>query len=227
MVTFFTAFFLLSNSFAAEKPAVLITSFLPFGKNTRNISQYVALQLNHLLTPHADVTLCALPVYYDKAAEVALDCYKNMPQKPFLVLSLGQGDSRSPLTWEQTAIDIDDHPEADEQGEVRVATPQVQNHFSYLKMSLFTKLKKNIPHHERDDAQFSSYFDHKTQKFYIGTFVCNNTAYRMAHAFTQEKQPPLYGFIHVPQKSDDSLSLMIESQQSAQSIYEKLLKLFK
>src|SRR4051812_4988148 len=98
------------ESNAREPVRILITSYEGFGLgkvlgSDENLSHDVALKLKSLVSENnlkIAVEVCRLPVTYDRAAEVALECFKRANPKPELVLSLGEGP-RCHLLFETAA----------------------------------------------------------------------------------------------------------------------------
>ena len=177
----------------ASASEIALTAFEPFGGVPVNNSAEVASRLGDLLrTPSATggtvkVTECILPVEYDRAAEVALRCIGD--RKPDLVLSFGAGDCE--IHFETRGRNRDQTYSADNAGVIRDSgTPIVPGAPEYLTLS----------------APMISIYEHAprlgaaglAQSEDAGAYVCNNTAYHLAHTYRVPNSPTRYGFIHVP-----------------------------
>lgn len=186
---------------ARATETILLTAFEPFAGRPVNHSQTVARALARRLKaahPGLRVEICALPVVYDLAAEVAAGCLAELSQSPTLMLSLGEGDCW--IRLESRAHNLDDTPNlADNAGNLRIAQPIDANGPAQLEldMGLARNLDRLTPR-ERLRVKLSDD---------AGGFVCNNTAYRMRRFFAES---PLlrtrYAFVHVPHGGCASLS---------------------
>jgi pyroglutamyl-peptidase len=179
--------------FAASASAsqIVLTAFEPFGGDPVNNSAEVASRLAVLLRDAApagkiEVKLCILPVEYDRGARVALDCIGNA--RPDLVLSLGAGSCE--IDFETRARNRDDTFAPDNAGVLRTEnSPIIPGAPEYLALNApMRDLYLKSPHRDSlgnlsEDA---------------GAYVCNNTAYWLAHEFAGPDSPTRYGFIHVP-----------------------------
>jgi pyroglutamyl-peptidase len=168
---------------------ITLTSFQPFGGVSVNNSNEVAKRLAVLLrrTPSVQVDECLLPVVYDAAAKVALDCIGG--RHPNLVLSLGAGSCE--IDFETRATNYDYARVPDNAGNLRNAgTPILKGAPKHVALSApMTALYRNSK--QRGRARLFRSWD-------AGSYVCNNTAYWLAYTFAAEKRDIPYGFIHVP-----------------------------
>lgn len=176
---------------AHASQTLLITGFEPFGGRVRNNSYEIAKRLKadrSLLGEDVAVEICELPVVYDRAASVAQECYEKLRAVPDFVVSLGEGGCTIHL--ETAATNLDDTPEADNAGVLR------QNHV--IDPSLPPRIGLTL-------AVDRSYCDRPAGQAEVvpsispGAYVCNNTAFLLAHYFRGKEVP--YGFIHVPPES--------------------------
>ena len=214
---------LVSNVYSKDKPSLLITYFKPFDKKEYNASSGVAFQIKRKLSEIADVKTCELSVEYDRTEKEFDDCLSSIKTRPDIVLSLGETTDAEVL-WEKTALNLDDHPAADESGETRVNWPIVRNGPKYYELSLFKKLKKEIGNNH-NDVRYSQSVNKTDKKIYYFTFVCNHIAYYIADKFNQLDKAPLYGFVHVPSTGADHFSRIIQADETSTAILETLEKL--
>jgi pyrrolidone-carboxylate peptidase len=168
---------------------ILLTAFEPFAGRSQNLSMPVAETVrDELQAQGALVTVCRLPVVYDRAEEAAARCYERMNPKPRIVLGLGEGTCE--IRLETAAHNLDDGALADNSGVRRQRRPILPSGpatvaFHWPAQALYCA------------ASEADALDRLVVSKTPGGFVCNNTAYRMAHRFLSE--PTLqYGFIHVP-----------------------------
>jgi pyrrolidone-carboxylate peptidase len=167
---------------------ILVTFFEPFGGSKVNMSASVAEQFKEeleRLDTHVGVTLCQLPVEYDKAPARALECYNNMSQKPGLVIGLGEGNCKMRL--EVAANNLDDTPKFPDNGGLeRVKHPIIpgkpkRQAFSFPVQELYCAIPSSQKH-----------------RFVVsgtpGNYVCNNLAFTMSAIL----KGPQFTFVHVP-----------------------------
>ncbi|MCM2323476.1 MAG: hypothetical protein NDJ90_09465 [Oligoflexia bacterium] len=175
---------------SSVSPRLLVTSFEPFDGRGVNLSGDVARELAALrgtLPGEPEIELCRLPVVYDLAALKAEECLKRHSSPPLLVLSLGEGGCD--LRIETAAVNLDDTPGfADNAGTIRTGAPIVPGAATRLGFTLpVSEMYCSLPVTERG---------HVVPSISAGRYVCNNTAYRLAHALRTRGIP--YGLVHVP-----------------------------
>jgi pyroglutamyl-peptidase len=184
--------FALTTSVASATEIVL-TAFEPFGGDPVNNSAEVVSRLGELLerpSPRGDqriVTECILPVEYDRGAAVALECIQG--RKPDLVLSFGAGGCE--VDFETRGHNRDRTYAADNAGVIRDSN---------------SAIIPGAPEYLYFNAPMAAIFEHAVQYTEAklapsedaGGYVCNNTAYLLAHAFARPNSPTRFGFIHVP-----------------------------
>ncbi len=188
-------------AFAASSPIaraseIVLTAFEPFGGLPVNNSAVVVEKLAWLLegTPTLDrsdpvrISTCILPVEYDRAAKVALDCIGG--RTPALVLSFGAGGCE--IDFETRARNLDSSYSADNAGARRVNRPILPGGPKFVE---FNAPMKSI---YRMAPPFGS-ANHLSND--AGAYVCNNTAYWLGRMFATPGSPTRYGFIHVPPTS--------------------------
>ena len=163
---------------------LLITGFDPFGGETINPA-WEAVKL--LPDRIADFRLCKLqiPTIFGKAAEEVLKAAEN--EKPDIILCIGQAGGREAVTPERIAVNIRDARIPDNAGRMPQGAFVIEGapaaYFATVPVKQMTEaiLSKGIPGKVSNTA---------------GTFVCNETLYRLLHHY--EGTRTRVGFIHVP-----------------------------
>lgn len=182
------------------KPLIVMSAFNPFNGEDSNLSQVIAEELirQHPSQAPYDLKFCLLNTAYDKSTQQLLECLKNDPRKPALVISLGEGVSCTTLLVETTTKNRDSNFTPDNEHVVHVGKKIIRNAPRKL-MIPFSELSflQNLVQSSTQSAEGGSrlYFSNNA-----GDFVCNNLAYRMTHyTLTLPKQDQfLFGFIHTP-----------------------------
>jgi pyrrolidone-carboxylate peptidase len=166
---------------------VLLTSFDPFGGSQANNTQPIVGVLTQMAsTLGTDVVLktCNLPVVYDQAADVAMDCVEKI--KPDAVVSFGE--AACSIRIETAATNLDRSPGfPDNAGQVRNGNKIVsggveRSPFDFPVPDMYCAL----------GGQASSVVVSASP----GAFVCNNTAYHLSLDLEAKGIP--FTFIHVP-----------------------------
>ncbi len=174
---------------------LLLTAFEPFLGRAQNSSHEFGVSVKkELETRGVVVNFLRLPVVYDKAAEVAINYFKTLNIKPGLVISLGEGKDR--ICLEALSYNYDNEPNAaDNEGNIRENWVNCKDYEKEIFFNLPIKaMRASLDKKFHNDIIISRS---------IGGYVCNNTAFRLAHYFRNLNI--LYGFIHVPRFESDSL----------------------
>jgi pyroglutamyl-peptidase len=169
------------------KPIVLISYYDAFGRGSVNNSGVVATELaRRFNTPESpiEIKLCPLQTVFDKAYAQTEICLKGLGSTPSLVLGLGETGCDMKVETMMRNRDRTFGP--DNEGNQRVNTPVIPDGpqvvaLKYPLPQMYCALSKE----ERKDFIISNF---------AGTFVCNNTAYQVAHYYPELT----FGFIHVP-----------------------------
>lgn len=167
-------------------PRVLLTGFEPFGGEAINPSwEAVRALRGEVIAGHRVEVLC-LPVVFGAALNPLRAALRR--HKPNLVIAVGLAASRSALSVERIAINVDDARIADNAGAQPVDQPVVQGgpaaYFARLPVKAIRQawLEAGLPAEVSQSA---------------GTFVCNHVFYALLHAL--RRRPAVRaGFIHVP-----------------------------
>lgn len=169
----------------SEHASILLTGFEPFGGDTVNPSERIALALHgvHIdgARVHAEVLPCVFGASIARLHE-ALDRVR-----PTIALCLGQAAGREGLTIERVAINVDDARMPDNAGASPIDLPIVSDgpaaHFATLPIKAIVAglQQAGLPASVSQTA---------------GTFVCNHVFYALMHRLGHG--PARGGFLHVP-----------------------------
>ena len=165
---------------------VLLTGFEPFGGETINPSQAVALRLHGELIRRHRIEGAVLPCVFRDSLSLLRRLIRR--HEPAVVICLGQAGGRAAITPERVAINIDDARMPDNAGQQPVDRPVVRGgpaaYFSTLPLKTMVR--------DMRDAGLPAEVSQTA-----GTFVCNHVFYGLMHALRD--RPALRdGFIHLP-----------------------------
>jgi pyroglutamyl-peptidase len=169
-----------------KKPTVLLTGFEPFGGDSLNPSWQVARALHNQTAAGARIVSLCLPTEFGRAREV-LDAALRR-QRPVLVLCLGLAASRSALSVERVAINVDDARVADNAG----AQPIDQAVLPGAPAAYFSRLPIKAIVAALNTAGLPAEVSQTA-----GTFVCNHVFYGLMHSL-RRRRSVRGGFMHVP-----------------------------
>ncbi len=178
--------FIAASSWA--KPTVLVSYFDPFGRAKVNNSETVAKLLVSKLAVRGndfEISLCKLETKFDLSSEQLKDCIAALPERPLMVISLGETGCDLKVELMGRNNDRSYHP--DNAGVERRNTPVVKDAppamgLTYPLDEMYCALDSN----QRKNVIVSNN---------AGTFVCNNLTYLTAW----NESDLNFGFIHVPQ----------------------------
>lgn len=179
-------------------PNILISGFAPFSHHQNNPSMQIAQQLHGTLLPNnTRIIGCELPVVQHQCIQLLLQ--KIQQYTPIIIIALGVS-SRSCISLERVALNIDDFSIPDNAGNQPIDAPILHNappaYWSTLPIKkLFSLLQK-----QRIPVEISNS---------AGTFVCNHLFFHMQHALSSTHTQS--GFIHVPTTKDIPLSTQVGS----------------
>ncbi len=187
----------LQTPFAAwadsHKPTLLITSFEPFMGASVNRSSKVSHALAKILANQFEVHECLAPVIYDQGFEVAKKCLLELPKKPDLIISLGEGSPCDQVNLETLAKNIDNSWATDNAGQTRTQNTIIKNEPAAKSFKFFNSQIQDIlisvPEIKRSIKRSKD----------MGDFVCNNLAFHMTTYLENYTAPRIpYTFMHVP-----------------------------
>ena len=165
---------------------VLITCFEPFGGESVNPSQMAVTQLPDELDG-IKIIKQVIPSVFDKSIDILYDALKK--ETPDAVICVGQAGGRPNITVERVAININDAPIPDNDGNQPIDTPIFPDgpsaEFATLPIKAMVK--------ECNDIGIPATISNTA-----GTFVCNHLMYATCH-YAALNQPELKaGFVHIP-----------------------------
>lgn len=181
----FLALFISIGSWA--KPTVLVSYFDPFGRARVNNSEAIAkllLAKSRIEGLPFEIKLCPLETKYDVSYEQLKDCISALPERPLMVISLGETGCQ--VKMELMGRNLDSSRVADNAGLQRRNMPIISGGPAAVGLTYPA------------DEMFCALEDSTRKNILIsnsaGSFVCNNISFH-----TAMKESDLnYGFIHVP-----------------------------
>jgi pyroglutamyl-peptidase len=168
------------------KKRVLITGFEAFGEVARNPSASLVQRLQGGTVAGHGVVGAVLPVVFGKSGDLLRELIRE--NDPVLVLCLGVAASRRVLSLERVAVNLDDAPIADNEGQQPVDLPVVEGgpaaYFSTLPLkAIWTAWQRRGWASEVSAT--------------AGSYVCNHVFYHLMHAL-RRRCAVSAGFVHVP-----------------------------
>ena len=173
----------------AECKPVLLTGFDPFGGDPINPSWLAARALHRRRIAGHAVVAAQLPTQF--GASLARLHALLAQHRPVLVICLGLAASRSALSLERVAINVDDARIADNAGAQPIDAPVVVD----APVAYFSRLPIKSMHAAIQAGGIAVEVSQTA-----GTFVCNHVFYGLMHhlATTRGFARTRGGFIHVP-----------------------------
>lgn len=175
-----------STQYVAERKPVLLTGFDAFDGDAINPSWLAARALHRRRIAGHAVLAAQLPTQF--GASLARLRALLAQHRPALVICLGLAGSRSALSLERVAINVDDARIADNAGNQPIDTPVVEDgpaaYFATLPIkAIYAALR---------DAGIPATISQSA-----GTYVCNHVFYGLMHAL--RRSPGIRGgFMHIP-----------------------------
>ena len=163
---------------------LLITGFDPFGGETVNPAWEAVSRLPDTIGDYR-LTKLQIPTIFRTAAQTVLAAAQS--DLPDVILCVGQAGGRAEVTPERIAINLMDAKNPDNAGNL----PAEQPVLSGAPDGVFS----TVPVRAMADAIVSAGLPGKVSNT-AGTFVCNDTLYRLLHHYTDSQTR--VGFIHVP-----------------------------
>ena len=166
---------------------ILLTGFEPFGGDGVNPSWEIARTLDGTTVAGAQVVACQLPCVFGRAPQVLQQALAQGQWA--LVVALGMAGSRTGLSFERIAINLDDASIPDNAGQQPVDVAVFQGgpaaYFSTLPVKRMVDAVR-VAGIAADTSQTA------------GTFVCNHVFYHLMHMLVSMPNAPRAGFVHVP-----------------------------
>ncbi|HMN56886.1 MAG: pyroglutamyl-peptidase I [Burkholderiales bacterium] len=178
-----------STQYVAERKPVLLTGFDAFDGDAINPSWLAARALHRRRIAGHAVLAAQLPTQF--GASLARLRALLAQHRPALVICLGLAGSRSALSLERVAINVDDARIADNAGARPIDTPVVAD----APVAYFSRLPIKSMHAAIQAAGIAVEVSQSA-----GTFVCNHVFYGLMHQLATARgfARTRGGFIHVP-----------------------------
>jgi pyroglutamyl-peptidase len=167
------------------KKTVLLTGFEPFNGATINPAWEAVRALKGWVDGDFMVEILQLPCVFGQANRVLCGAVDEI--KPDVVICVGQAGGRADLTVERVAINVDDAPIVDNDGQQPVDAPIAADGPAAYFASLPVKAIVGAMRERGLRASVSQT---------AGTFVCNHVFYGLLHHL--QGREVIGGFIHVP-----------------------------
>ena len=165
--------------------SLLITAFEPFGGNSLNSSWELAK--NIMPIEGVEMVKIQLPVSFSKVETSLEEALKRI--NPDIVLMLGQTAKRTEVNIENVAVNWLESKKSDNDG----LTPTGKKIDENGPTSYFSTLPiMSICQSAKDKGLSMKISDSAV------TFVCKYTFYMMGRMASKMKNPPLFGFLHIP-----------------------------
>jgi pyrrolidone-carboxylate peptidase len=169
------------------KPVVLLGHYDAFGGAPFNNSQRIAEALeNRLNTPDSPIQIrrCAMETVFDRSFAQVENCLRALPERPVMVISLGEStcDMKLELLMRNQDRTFGPDNAGNERNNQRIipeAPDFLGQRFPLPQMYCALSAK------ERGEMEISNN---------AGSFVCNNTSFQMSWYYPEIQ----FGFIHVP-----------------------------
>jgi pyroglutamyl-peptidase len=173
-------------------PRVLVTGFEPFAGALLNSSQVVVEWLEKESLD--GVTLAILPVEYDRSVERILGLIERVD--PEIIISLGQAEGRTKVSFERVALNLDDARIPDNSGDLRRDLRiQLDGDDAFM---------ANLP--VRAVVEALTALGHPVEEsLSAGSFVCNHLFYSVMSYLKDTKSKRWMDFIHLPLVSEQGV----------------------
>jgi len=189
------------------KKTVLLTGFEPFNGATINPAWEAVRALKGWIEDDFIVEILQLPCVFGFANRVLCGAVDEI--KPDIVICVGQAGGRADLTVERVAINVDDAPILDNDGQQPVDAPIAPEGPAAYFATLPAKAIVGAMRERGLQASMSQT---------AGTFVCNHVFYGVMHHL--QGRDTIGGFVHVPYLPEQgapsmALSEIIEGLRTA------------
>lgn len=165
--------------------SVLVTGFEPFGGAALNASAQIVAELAVRTLP--GLATRVLPTSYQRAEQALTRAMLELQPRLLLMLGLHAGSTQ--LRFEQVALNLNDSPKPDNDGEQRLRLPiHTAGPVSYLSSLDFDSMRELAAHHGEELVISRD----------AGGYVCNHAFYTAAHWAATQLPTARVGFVHVP-----------------------------
>ncbi|MBY0215925.1 pyroglutamyl-peptidase I [Paenibacillus illinoisensis] len=176
---------------------ILISGFEPFGGDAVNPTGELMDALAQEVMEGAELKTVLLPVHFDECADLLIT--EMEAYGPDVVIACGLAKGRTAVTPERIAVNVKDIPPgsyADNQGQRPVDEPITEGSPDGLFSTLPIREMVNNMTAAGIPASVSNT---------AGTYICNNTMYRVLDYIRLQQLPIRAGFVHFPASTEMSL----------------------
>jgi len=173
---------------------ILISGFEPFGGDTVNPTGALMEALANEVIEGAELKTVLLPVYFDECADLLIA--EMEAYGPDVVIACGLAKGRTCITPERIAVNVKDIPPgsyADNQGQRPVDEPIVDGSPD----GLFSTLPIRAMVNDMSAAGIPAAVSNTA-----GTYICNNTMYRVLDHIRVGQLLIRAGFVHFPASTE-------------------------
>ncbi|ETT33032.1 Pyroglutamyl-peptidase I [Paenibacillus sp. FSL R5-192] len=173
---------------------ILISGFEPFGGDAVNPTGALMDALANEVIEGAELKTVLLPVHFDECADLLIA--EMEAYRPDVVIACGLAKGRTSITPERIAVNVKDIPPgsyADNQGQRPVDEPIVDGSPD----GLFSTLPIRAMVNDMSAAGIPA-----TVSNTAGTYICNNTMYRVLDYIRIGQLPIRAGFVHFPASTE-------------------------
>ena len=173
---------------------ILISGFEPFGGDTVNPTGALMEALANEVVEGAELKTVLLPVHFDECADLLIA--EMEAYRPDVVIACGLAKGRTCITPERIAVNVKDIPPgsyADNQGQRPVDEPIVEGSPD----GLFSTLPIRAMVNDMSAAGIPVAVSNTA-----GTYICNNTMYRLLDHIRVGQLPIRAGFVHFPASTE-------------------------
>ncbi|KAA8747730.1 pyroglutamyl-peptidase I [Paenibacillus sp. UASWS1643] len=173
---------------------ILISGFEPFGGDAVNPTGALMEALANEVVEGAELKTVLLPVHFDECADLLIS--KMEAYGPDVVIACGLAKGRTSITPERIAVNVKDIPPgsyADNQGQRPVDEPIADGSPD----GLFSTLPIRAMVNDMSAAGIPAAVSNTA-----GTYICNNTMYRVLEYIRVRQLPIRAGFVHFPASTE-------------------------
>jgi pyroglutamyl-peptidase len=173
---------------------ILISGFEPFGGDAVNPTGALMEALANEVIEGAELKTVLLPVHFNECADLLIA--EMQAYRPDVVIACGLAKGRTSITPERIAVNVKDIPPgsyADNQGQRPVDEPIVDGSPD----GLFSTLPIRAMVNDMSAAGIPAAVSNTA-----GTYICNNTMYRLLDHIRVGQLPIRAGFVHFPASTE-------------------------
>ncbi|WKL00155.1 pyroglutamyl-peptidase I [Paenibacillus amylolyticus] len=173
---------------------ILISGFEPFGGDAVNPTGALMEALANEVIEGAELKTVLLPVHFNECADLLIA--EMEAYRPDVVIACGLAKGRTSITPERIAVNVKDIPPgsyADNQGQRPVDEPIVDGSPD----GLFSTLPIRAIVNDMSAAGIPAAVSNTA-----GTYICNNTMYRVLDHIRIGQLPIRAGFVHFPASTE-------------------------